>query len=101
MENLGFDVTHLYGLTECYGPSLLCAWQPGLNDLPLAEKAAFMARQGVALPTLEEARVIDTASGAPVPADGATIGEIAIRGNTVMKGYLRNPKANEAVFVDG
>jgi fatty-acyl-CoA synthase len=101
MENLGFDVTHLYGLTECYGPSLLCAWQPGLHDLPLPEKAAFMARQGVALPTLEEATVIDTASGARVPPDGATIGEIAIRGNTVMKGYLRNPKANEAVFVDG
>ena len=53
MENLGFDVTHLYWLTECYGPSLLCAWQPGLHDLPLPEKAAFMARQGVALPTLE------------------------------------------------
>jgi fatty-acyl-CoA synthase len=101
MENLGFDVTHLYGLTECYGPSLLCAWQPGLHDLPLPEKAAFMARQGVALPTLEEATVINTETGAAVPADGATIGEIAIRGNTVMKGYLRNPRANEAVFVDG
>jgi fatty-acyl-CoA synthase len=101
MENLGFDVTHLYGLTECYGPSLLCAWQPGLHDLPLAEKAAFMARQGVPLPTLEEATVINTETGAAVPADGATIGEIAIRGNTVMKGYLRNPKANELVFVDG
>jgi fatty-acyl-CoA synthase len=101
MENLGFDVTHLYGLTECYGPSLLCAWQPGLHDLPLPEKAAFMARQGVALPTLEEATVINTETGATVPADGATIGEIALRGNTVMKGYLRNPKANESVFVDG
>jgi fatty-acyl-CoA synthase len=101
MENLGFDVTHLYGLTECYGPSLLCAWQPGLHDLPLSEKAAFMARQGVALPTLEEATVINTETGAAVPADGVTIGEIAIRGNTVMKGYLRNPKANAAVFVDG
>jgi fatty-acyl-CoA synthase len=60
-----------------------------------------MARQGVALPTLEEATVINTETGAAVPADGATIGEIAIRGNTVMKGYLRNPKANAAVFVDG
>jgi fatty-acyl-CoA synthase len=101
METLGFDVTHLYGLTECYGPSLLCAWQPGLHDLPLPEKAAFMARQGVALPTLEEATVIDPENGARVPADGTTIGEISIRGNTVMKGYLRNPKANAAVFVDG
>jgi fatty-acyl-CoA synthase len=60
-----------------------------------------MARQGVALPTLEEATVLDRATGAPVPADGATLGEIALRGNTVMKGYLRNPKANAAVFVDG
>jgi fatty-acyl-CoA synthase len=101
MEGLGFEVVHLYGLTECYGPSLSCAWQPGLATMPLAEKAAFMARQGVALPTLEEATVLDQATGARVPADGATLGEIALRGNTVMKGYLRNPKANAAVFVDG
>jgi fatty-acyl-CoA synthase len=101
MEGLGFDVTHLYGLTECYGPSLLCAWQPELAALDLADKAAFMARQGVPLPTLEDATVIDTDTGARVPADGATLGEIALRGNTVMKGYLRNPRANAAAFVDG
>jgi fatty-acyl-CoA synthase len=101
MEGLGFEVVHLYGLTECYGPSLACAWQPALEAMTLAEKAAFMARQGVALPTLEEATVLDRATGAPVPADGATLGEIALRGNTVMKGYLRNPNANAAVFVDG
>jgi len=101
MEGLGFDVTHLYGLTECYGPSLLCAWQPEIADLALPEKAAFMARQGVPLPTLEDATVLDQESGARVPADGATLGEIALRGNTVMKGYLRNPKANAAAFVDG
>jgi fatty-acyl-CoA synthase len=101
MERLGFEVVHLYGLTECYGPSLYCAWQPGLDTLPLAERAAFMARQGVALPTLEEAAVLDRITGAAVPADGAALGEIALRGNTVMKGYLRNPKANAAVFVDG
>ncbi|MFN6998570.1 MAG: AMP-binding protein, partial [Elioraea tepidiphila] len=101
MEGLGFEVVHLYGLTECYGPSLACAWQPALEAMTLAEKAAFMARQGVALPTLEEATVLDRATGAPVPADGATLGEIALRGNTLMKGYLRNPKANAAVFVDG
>ncbi|WP_439580169.1 AMP-binding protein [Elioraea sp.] len=101
MEGLGFEVTHLYGLTESFGPSLLCAWQPGLDTLSPEAKAAFMARQGVALPTLDEATVLDPATGAPVPADGTTLGEIALRGNTVMKGYLRNPAANEAVFVDG
>jgi fatty-acyl-CoA synthase len=101
MEGLGFDVTHLYGLTECYGPSLLCAWQPELANLALPDKAAFMARQGVPLPTLEDATVIDTDTGVRVPADGVTLGEIAIRGNTVMKGYLRNPNANAAAFVDG
>jgi fatty-acyl-CoA synthase len=101
MEELGFDVTHLYGLTECYGPSLLCAWQPELAHLALPEKAAFMARQGVPLPTLEDATVLDQATGARVPADGRTLGEIALRGNTLMKGYLRNPKANAAAFVDG
>jgi fatty-acyl-CoA synthase len=100
MEDLGFDVTHLYGLTESFGPSLLCAWQPALDAMPLAAKAAFMARQGVAMPTLEEATVLDRTTGAPVPDDGTTVGEIALRGNTVMKGYLRNPEANAAVFVD-
>ena len=101
MEGLGFEVVHLYGLTESFGPSLHCAWQPGLEAMPLAEKAAFMARQGVALPTLAQATVLDRVTGAPVPADGATLGEIALRGNTVMKGYLRNPSATAAVFVDG
>ncbi len=101
MEGLGFDVTHLYGLTECYGPSLLCAWQPELATLDLPDKASFMARQGVPLPTLEDATVLDQATGIRVPADGTTLGEVALRGNTVMKGYLRNPKANQAAFVDG
>ncbi len=101
MEAMGFAVTHLYGLTESYGPSLLCAWQPGLEDRPLDGRAGFMARQGVPLPTLEDATVLDPATGRPVPADGATLGEIALRGNTIMKGYLRNPKANEAAFVAG
>jgi fatty-acyl-CoA synthase len=100
MEGLGFEVVHLYGLTECYGPSLFCAPQEGLAERPLAERAAFLARQGVPLPTLEDATVLD-ASGAPVPADGATLGELALRGNTLMKGYLRNPGANEAAFRGG
>jgi fatty-acyl-CoA synthase len=101
MEAMGFAVTHLYGLTECYGPATICLWQPGLDDMPLAEKAAFMARQGVNHPMLEEATVLDAATMAPVPADGATLGEVMLRGNTVMKGYLRNPAANEAAFAGG
>jgi fatty-acyl-CoA synthase len=101
MEELGFAVTHLYGLTECYGPATICVPQPGLEALPLEERAAFMARQGVNHPTLEEATVLDTATMRPVPADGATMGEVALRGNTVMKGYLRNPDATEAAFAGG
>jgi fatty-acyl-CoA synthase len=101
MEAMGFAVTHLYGLTECYGPATICLWQPGLEAMPLAEKAAFMARQGVTHPMLEEATVLDPATLAPVPADGATLGEVMLRGNTVMKGYLRNPAANQAAFAGG
>ncbi len=101
MEEMGFAVTHLYGLTECYGPATICLWQPGLGEMPLAQKAAFMARQGVNHPMLEEATVLDPATMAPVPADGRTLGEVMLRGNTVMKGYLHNPKANEATFAGG
>jgi fatty-acyl-CoA synthase len=101
MEAMGFAVTHLYGLTECYGPATICLWQPGLDEMPLADKAAFMARQGVSHPLLEEATVLDPASLAPVPADGETIGEIMLRGNTVMKGYLRNPRATDAALAGG
>ncbi|GGC58518.1 acyl-CoA synthetase [Siccirubricoccus deserti] len=101
MEALGFAVTHLYGLTECYGPATICLWQPGLDEMPMVEKSAFMARQGVNHPLLEEAAVLDATTMAPVPADGATLGEVMLRGNTVMKGYLRNPRANEAAFSGG
>jgi fatty-acyl-CoA synthase len=101
MEEMGFSVTHLYGLTECYGPATICLWQPGLDDLPLPQKAAFMARQGVAHPMLEDATVRDPLTMDAVPADGATLGEVMLRGNTVMKGYLRNPAANEAAFAGG
>jgi fatty-acyl-CoA synthase len=101
MEAMGFDVTHLYGLTECYGPATICLWQPGLDALPLAEKSAFMARQGVNHPMLEEVAVIDPATMAPVPPDGTTLGEVMLRGNTVMKGYLRNPAANAEAFAGG
>ena len=94
-------MTHLYGLTECYGPATICVPQPGLDALPLEERAAFMARQGVNHPTLEDATVLDPATMLAVPADGATMGEVMLRGNTVMKGYLRNPAATEAAFAGG
>ncbi len=101
MEAMGFEVVHLYGLTECYGPATICLWQPGLDDMPLEARAGFMARQGVAHPMLEEATVIDPATMQRMPADGATLGEIMLRGNTVMKGYLRNDAANQAAFAGG
>jgi fatty-acyl-CoA synthase len=101
MEAMGFAVTHLYGLTESYGPSTVCLWQPGLDDLPIDEKSAFMARQGVNTPMLEEAAVLNPANMQPMPADGATMGELMLRGNTVMKGYLKNPAATEEAFAGG
>jgi 3-(methylthio)propionyl---CoA ligase len=101
MEAMGFAVTHLYGLTESYGPSTVCMWQPGLDDMPIEQKSAFMARQGVNTPTLEDAAVLDPATMTPVPTDGATMGELMLRGNTVMKGYLNNPSASEEAFAGG
>ena len=101
MEHLGFKVTHLYGLTETYGPATLCAWQHDWDGLDLSGRSAKMARQGVAMPTQQEVTVIDAERGARVPADGVTIGEIAIRGNTVMKGYLKNPAGTEEAFKGG
>jgi len=101
MERMGFRVTHLYGLTESYGPATLCAWQDSWNGLALDEKAAMMARQGVSYLTLEGARVVESASMVDVPTDGRTIGELVLRGNTVMKGYLKNPAATDAAFAGG
>ena len=76
MQAMGFAVTHLYGLTESYGPSTVCMWQPGLDDMPMEQKSAFMARQGVNMPTLEDAAVFDAATMTRVPTDGVTMGEI-------------------------
>ena len=101
MEAMGFAVTHLYGLTETYGPSTVCLWQPGLDDMPIEEKSAFMARQGVATPMLEEAAVMNPATMARLPADGTSMGELMLRGNTVMKGYLKNPTATDEAFEGG
>jgi fatty-acyl-CoA synthase len=101
MEELGFKVHHLYGLTETYGPATVNAWQPHRDALPLAEKAAFMARQGVPHPLMADMAVLDPTTMESVPADGATLGELMLRSNTVMKGYLKNPKATAAAFAGG
>jgi fatty-acyl-CoA synthase len=101
MEEMGFAVTHLYGLTESFGPATVCMWQPELDTMGLPEKSAFMARQGVNTPMLEDAAVFDPVTMLPVPPDGATIGELMLRGNTVMMGYLKNPAATEEAFAGG
>jgi fatty-acyl-CoA synthase len=101
MEAMGFRVTHLYGLTESYGPATFCAWQEAWDELPLGERAGQMARQGVNYATLEDLMVADPVSLQPVPRDGATMGEVMLRGNTLMKGYLKNPRATETAFAGG
>jgi len=101
MESMGFRVTHLYGLTESYGPATLCAWQEDWDGLDLATRSRLMARQGVRYPTLAGLQVADPATGEPVPRDGAVLGEVMLRGNTIMKGYLKNPAATEEAFRGG
>jgi fatty-acyl-CoA synthase len=101
MEGLGFRITHVYGLTEVYGPAVVCAWHEEWDELPAAERARLKARQGVTYPVLDGLMVADPASLAPVPADGTTMGEIFLRGNIVMKGYLKNPRTTEETFTGG
>ncbi|UTW12213.1 acyl-CoA synthetase [Marinobacterium rhizophilum] len=101
MEELGFRVTHVYGLTETYGPSVLCAWHEAWNERPLAEQARLKSRQGVRAPMLDGLMVADPQSLQPVPMDGQSIGEIMMRGNLVMKGYLKNPATTEASLAGG
>jgi fatty-acyl-CoA synthase len=101
MERLGFHITHVYGLTETYGPATVCAWHEAWNTLPAEEKSARKARQGVRYHVLEGLTVADADTLAPVPDDGETIGEVFMRGNIVMKGYLKNPKASEEAFAGG
>ena len=101
MAELGFQVTHLYGLTETYGPATVCAWQDDWDRLDADEQAQKMARQGVRYPTLADMMVADAETMVPVPEDGQTIGEIMLRGNTVMKGYLKNRAATDEAFAGG
>jgi len=101
MEAIGFHITHVYGLTEVYGPATVCAWHGEWDALPTEERSRLKARQGVIYPVLDGLMVADPASLAPVPADGAAMGEIFMRGNIVMKGYLKNPRATEEAFAGG
>jgi fatty-acyl-CoA synthase len=101
MQKLNFKVTHAYGLTEVYGPAVVCAWHEEWDELSLADQAGMKARQGVRYPMLEELVVMDPGTMKPVPHDGETIGEIMFRGNIVMKGYLKNPRASEEAFAGG
>jgi len=101
IEALGFLVTHVYGLTETYGPAVMCAWKPEWNALPADERAAIKSRQGVRYQMLEGLDVLDPDTLQPVPRDGETIGEVMFRGNIVMRGYFRNAEANADAFRGG
>jgi fatty-acyl-CoA synthase len=101
MAEAGFNVVHVYGLTEVYGPAVVNEWKPEWDRLPAPERAALKARQGVRYPALEDLDVLDPATLTPVPADGETLGEVMFRGNIVMKGYLKNPKATDEAFAGG
>jgi fatty-acyl-CoA synthase len=101
MERMGFNLTHVYGLTETYGPATICAKHQEWDALPLAERAELNSRQGVAAPMQEGMVVADPQTLEPVPRDGQTMGEILYRGNLTMKGYLKNPKATQEAFRGG
>jgi len=101
MEEMGFNVTHVYGATEVFGPNMSCAWHSEWNGLSLQERANLKARQGVRSPALEYMMVADHETLAETPWDGKTIGECMMRGNVVMSGYLKNPKTTEATFKGG
>ena len=101
MKAAGFNVTHVYGLTEVYGPACVNEWRREWDALPGAAQAAKKARQGVRYPVLEALDVLDPATMQPVPRDGETLGEVMFRGNVVMKGYLKNKSATEKEFAGG
>ncbi len=101
IEAMGFAMTHVYGLTEVYGPAVVCEWHRDWDALGDEERAVLKARQGVRYPVLEGLMVADPQTLEPVPRDGKTMGEIFMRGNVVMKGYLKNPKASHEAFAGG
>ena len=101
MEKMGFDLTHVYGLTEVYGPATVCAKHDDWNALDIGERARLNARQGVRYHLQRAAMVLNPETMQPVPHDGETMGEIMFRGNIAMKGYLKNPKATEEAFAGG
>ena len=101
MQKMGFDITHVYGLTETYGPATVCAKHPQWDELPLGEQVRLNGRQGVRYTVEEGLTVMDPETMKPVPADGETMGEIMFRGNITMKGYLKNPKATRDAFAGG
>jgi fatty-acyl-CoA synthase len=101
MERMGFELTHVYGLTEVYGPATVCPKHDEWNDVDIGERARLNARQGVRYHLQRDARVIDAQTMQPVPMDGETMGEIMFRGNITMKGYLKNPAATQDAFAGG
>ena len=101
MLQAGFELTHVYGLTETYGPATVNDWHPEWDRLPQKEQGAKRIRQGVPYPALEQLAVLDPKTMEPVPRDGETLGEVMFRGNIVMKGYLKNPQATREAFAGG
>ena len=101
IEQLNFKITHAYGLTECYGPGVVCEWHPEWEELPAAEKFTKKARQGVPYLVMQDLTVMDPETMKKTPADSQTMGEVFMRGNNVMKGYLKNEKATKEAFSGG
>ena len=101
MQEQGFEVTHVYGLTETYGPAVICSWHPEWNHLPIEQQSVKKSRQGVRYHVLQGLTVMDPETMEPVPADGETMGEVMFKGNVVMKGYLKNPKTTNETLAGG
>jgi len=101
IEGLGFNVTQVYGLTETYGHTIMCSWNTGWDDLGTSDRSMIKARTGAGMVMMEDMRVVDTATMQDVPDDGETLGEIVMRGNATMKGYLKNPEATAEAFAGG
>ncbi|HLR16624.1 MAG TPA: acyl-CoA synthetase [Alcanivoracaceae bacterium] len=101
IERMGINITHVYGLTESYGPGVVCAWHAEWDELPDEERAVLKSRQGVPYVTMGDLMVADSSTMQPVPKDGDTVGEIFLRGNTIMKGYLKDVEATEESFAGG